>query len=36
MDEFTSHRGYFDEALESLEKGLIRCKEVNLFLSSEK
>jgi hypothetical protein len=36
MDEFTVHGKYFQEALTSLEKVLIRCKENNLSLSNEK
>ena len=36
MDDFTSHGGYFEEALINLDKVFTRCKEVNLCLSSEK
>ena len=35
MDEFTVHGKDFQEALTSLEKVLIRCKETNLSLSNE-
>ena len=35
MDDFTVHGQDFQEALTSLEKVLIRCKETNLFLSNE-
>jgi hypothetical protein len=36
MDDFTVHGKDFQEALASLEKVLIRCKETNLSLSNEK
>ena len=36
MDEFTFHGDDFQEALTSLEKVLIGCKETNLSLSNEK
>jgi hypothetical protein len=36
MDDFTIHGKDFQEALTSLEKVLIRCKENNLSLSNEK
>jgi hypothetical protein len=36
MDDFTVHGQDFQEALTSLEKVLIRCKETNLSLSNEK
>jgi hypothetical protein len=36
MDDFKVHGSDFQEALTSLEKVLIRCKETNLFLSNEK
>jgi hypothetical protein len=36
MDEFTVHGKDFQEALTSLEKVLIRCKETNISLSNEK
>jgi hypothetical protein len=36
MDDFTVHGKDFQEALKSLEKVLIRCKETNLSLSNEK
>jgi hypothetical protein len=36
MDDFTVHGKDFQEALTSLEKVLIRCKETNLSLSNEK
>ena len=36
MDDFTFHGKDFQEALTSLEKVLIRCKETNLSLSNEK
>jgi hypothetical protein len=36
MDEFTVHGKYFQEALTSLQKVLIRCKETNLSMSNEK
>jgi hypothetical protein len=36
MDDFTVHRKDFQEDLTSLEKVLIRCKEINLSLSNEK
>ena len=36
MDDFTSHGGDFDEALNNLEKVLTRYKEFNLCLSNEK
>ena len=36
MDEFIVHSNTFKEALNNLEKVLIRCKEHNLFLSYEK
>lgn len=36
MDDFTVYGDSFNEALENLEKVLIRCKETNLFLSHEK
>ena len=35
MDDFTVYGNYFEEALENLEKFLIRCKEENLSLSHE-
>ena len=36
MDDFTVYGNSFEEALENLEKVLIRCKEKNLSLSHEK
>eukprot|EP00253_Pinus_taeda_P013049 PITA_13049 len=36
MDDFTVYGDPFEEALENLEKVLIRCKETNLSLSHEK
>jgi hypothetical protein len=36
MDDFTTYGGEFDEALENLEKTLIRCKESNISLNNEK
>eukprot|EP00253_Pinus_taeda_P002632 PITA_02632 len=36
MDDFTVYGDSFEEALENLEKVLIRCKETNIFLSYEK
>eukprot|EP00253_Pinus_taeda_P007704 PITA_07704 len=36
MDDFTVYGDSFEEALENLEKVLIRCKETNLSLSHEK
>ena len=36
MDDFTVYGSSFEEALENLEKVLIRCKETNLSLSHEK
>jgi hypothetical protein len=36
MDDFTVHEQDLQEALTSLEKVLIRCKETNLSLSNEK
>jgi hypothetical protein len=36
MDDFIVHGQDFQEALASLEKVLIRCKETNLSLSNEK
>eukprot|EP00253_Pinus_taeda_P003091 PITA_03091 len=36
MDDFTVYGDSFEEALENLEKVLIRCKEINLSLSHEK
>eukprot|EP00253_Pinus_taeda_P007596 PITA_07596 len=36
MDDFTVYGNSFEEALENLEKVLIRCKETNLSLSHEK
>jgi hypothetical protein len=36
MDDFTVHGQDFQQALTSLEKVLIRCKETNLSLSNEK
>eukprot|EP00253_Pinus_taeda_P033620 PITA_33620 len=36
MDDFTVYCDSFEEALENLEKVLIRCKETNLSLSHEK
>ena len=36
MDDFTVYDDSFEEALENLEKVLIRCKETNLSLSHEK
>jgi len=36
MDDFTVYGDLFEEALENLEKVLIRCKETNLSLSHEK
>jgi hypothetical protein len=36
MDDFIVHGKDFQEALTSLEKFLIRCKETNLSLSNEK
>lgn len=36
MDDFTVYGDSFNEALENLEKVLIRCKETNLSLSHDK
>jgi hypothetical protein len=36
MDDFMKYGDKFDEALENLEKTLIRCKEPNVSLSNEK
>ena len=36
MDDFTTYGNTFQEALDSLEKVLIRCQETNLSLSNEK
>ena len=36
MDEFTVYGNTYQEALENLEKVLIRCQEMNLSLSHEK
>jgi len=36
MDDFTVYGNCFEEALENLEKVLIRCKEANISLSHEK
>ena len=36
MDDYTIYGDSFNEALENLEKVLIRCKETNLSLSHEK
>jgi hypothetical protein len=36
MDDFTTYGDEFDEALEKLEKTLIRCKESNVSLRNEK
>jgi len=36
MDDFTIYGNTFEEALENLEKVLIRCQETNLALSNEK
>lgn len=36
MDDFTVYGDTFEEAIENLEKVLIRCKEANLSLSHEK
>jgi hypothetical protein len=36
MDDFTVYGNTFEEALENLEKVLIRCQETNLSLSHEK
>jgi hypothetical protein len=36
MDDFIVHGQDFQEALASLEKVLIRCKETNISLSNEK
>jgi hypothetical protein len=36
MDDFTIYGNSFKEALENLEKVLIRCQETNLSLSNEK
>jgi hypothetical protein len=36
MDDFMTYGDEFDEALENLEKTLIRCKESNVSLSNEK
>ena len=36
MDDFTVYGDSFEEALENLEKFLVRCKETNLSLSHEK
>jgi hypothetical protein len=36
MDEFKTYGNEFDEALENLEKTLIRCKESNVSLNNEK
>jgi hypothetical protein len=36
MDDFTVYGNTFIEALENLEKVLIRCRETNLSLSNEK
>eukprot|EP00253_Pinus_taeda_P028167 PITA_28167 len=36
MDDFTIYGDSFEEALENLEKVLVRCKETNLSLSHEK
>jgi len=36
MDEFMTYGDEFDEALENLEKTLIRCKESNVSLKNEK
>jgi hypothetical protein len=36
MDDFTVYRDNFQEAIENLEKVLIRCQETNLSLSHEK
>ena len=36
MDDFTAYGNTFQEALENLEKVLIRCQETNLSLSHEK
>eukprot|EP00253_Pinus_taeda_P020317 PITA_20317 len=36
MDDFTVYGDSFEEALENLEKVLVRCKETNLSLSHEK
>lgn len=36
MDDFIVYGDSFDEALENLEKVLIRCKETNIFLAHEK
>ena len=35
MDEFTAYGNTFQEALDNLEKVLIRCQETNLALSHE-
>ena len=36
IDDFIVYGNYFEEALENLEKVLIRCKEANISLSCEK
>lgn len=36
MDDFTLYGNTFEEAMDKLEKVLIRCKETNLSLSHEK
>ena len=36
MDDFTVYGNDYDEALDNLEKVLIRCQETNLALSHEK
>jgi hypothetical protein len=36
MDDFTMYGDDFQQALDNLEKVLIRCKEINLSLSHEK
>ena len=36
MDDFTAYGNTFQEALDNLEKVLIRCQETNLALSHEK
>ena len=36
MDDFTAYGNTFQEALDNLEKVLIRCQETNLALSHKK
>ena len=36
MDDFTGYGDTFQESLENLEKVLIQCQEINLYLNHEK